>query len=125
MIRGELNAEREAVVPVTVRAVGGREISLQAIIDTGFSGYLTLPPEQVADLELPFVERRAYVLGDNQEREFDVHAVIVNWDGNDRGILTLSSDGPPTVGMALLYGFRLLIDVVDGGEVTVEARSAA
>jgi len=42
MITGVFN-EREARVPLTVRGPNGQSQGVAAIIDTGFSGHLTLP----------------------------------------------------------------------------------
>ena len=37
----------------------------------------------------------------------------------ERDILILETDGGPLIGMALLYGYRVTPDVVDGGPVTI------
>lgn len=42
MITGVFN-DREARVPLVLRGPDGREQGVAAIIDTGFSGHLTLP----------------------------------------------------------------------------------
>lgn len=124
MIRGQVSARREAFVPVRVRGLGDKVMEFQALVDTGFTGSLSLPPEAVAELELPYITMRPFRLAGEIEAEYPEHAAIVEWDGRDRGMTAIASDGPPTIGMALLYGFRLLIDVVDGGEVTIEPRKA-
>ena len=50
----------------------------------------------------------------------DVYDASIEWDGQVRPILVLEADDVPLIGMALLYGSRLTIDVVDGGAVTIE-----
>jgi hypothetical protein len=42
--------------------------------------------------------------------------------GQERVIDVLCSDTQPLVGMSLLKGFRVSIDVVDGGAVRIEPR---
>ena len=54
MISGWVNAFREAVVRLPVQGARGREQAIEAVLDTGFNGYLTLPPELIAELGLPF-----------------------------------------------------------------------
>ena len=53
MIEGVVNRFLEAVVSLRVRGPEGREREIETVIDTGYSGNLTLPPELVAELELP------------------------------------------------------------------------
>ena len=55
MIEGTVNASREAVVPLTVASPAGRMQPIDAVIDTGFNGFLTLPAALVSELRLPFV----------------------------------------------------------------------
>lgn len=122
MIAGQINADREAVIPLVVRSASGQERPLEAVIDTGFTDFLTLPPSLIASLQLPFWEAVEFTLGDGSTVAFATHIAIVVWDGQDREVLVLASEGGPLVGMSLLYGYRVVIDVVDGGIVTVEPR---
>lgn len=122
MILGRVNDHGEPVVPIRVRARDGVDWEVSAVIDTGFSGYLTLPPELIAELDLPFANRRVLTLPDRQTHEFDAYGTIVVWDGEERGIVALSSRGPATIGIALLRGCRLSLDLNEEGAVTIETR---
>lgn len=42
MIKGAVNANREARLRLTVRGLSGQEREIEAVIDTGFNGFLTL-----------------------------------------------------------------------------------
>ena len=44
MITGMVNANREAAIRLLVRGPQGHQREIEAIIDTGFTGFLTLPP---------------------------------------------------------------------------------
>lgn len=72
MITGHVNEFGEAVVTVTVVGSSSQR-EIEAVIDTGFNGSLTLPPSLVEDLELPFRRRDRAVLGDGSETFFDTH----------------------------------------------------
>ncbi|WP_245911815.1 hypothetical protein [Brunnivagina elsteri] len=45
MIHGRL-IDRKAIVPVIFRLPQQPDFSLNFVVDTGFNGYLTLPPKQ-------------------------------------------------------------------------------
>jgi clan AA aspartic protease len=95
---------------------------MDIVVDTGFTGYLTLPPSQIIALQLPFQQRQTYTLGDGTDVQFDVYLATVLWDGRDRDVAVLATEGAALTGMRMLRGYRLLIDVIDGGEVLIEAR---
>ena len=121
MIYGEVNANQEAIIPLQVRGQNGRTEKINAALDTGFTGFLTLPPALVTALRLPFRETSEFTLGDGNNVAFNVHVVTALWDGQEREVFVLAAEGGPLVGMSLLYGFRLTVDVVDGGVVTIKA----
>lgn len=61
------------------------------------------------------------LLADGSEAVLDVYEVVVDWDGHRHRVPADSADIDPLVGMSLLRGYRLRIDVMAGGNVTVEA----
>jgi clan AA aspartic protease len=123
MITGKIDAFRQAVIPLQIRGQDGPPRDLTATIDTGFSGFLTLPPTVITALQLPFDRTEIYTLGDSREVAFDLYRAVVHWDGQNRDIFVLATDCNPLVGMAILHGYTLFLDVIDGGEVRIEARS--
>ena len=122
MISGQINSNIEAVISVPIRDNDGQICTCQAVIDTGFSGYLTLPLSLVSTLQLPIIETRAFTLGDNQRVDFDLYSATIVWDGDVREILALASEAFPLVGMSLLKVFHLSMDIIDGGEVSLVSR---
>jgi predicted aspartyl protease len=77
MIVGVVNRENEAVIQVTVRGPLGRDATVAAIIDTGFGGALTLPPDLVEALQLPVRREATAILGDGSETDFTIHRATV------------------------------------------------
>ena len=57
MISGIVNAYHEATIRLTVRGTDGREQEVEAILDTGFNGSLTLPADIIAALGLAWRTR--------------------------------------------------------------------
>jgi predicted aspartyl protease len=59
LITGTVNVRREATIPLAVLGASPLEREIVAIIDTGFDGYLTLPPGTITDLRLAWLGRPA------------------------------------------------------------------
>src|SRR3954469_1913152 len=116
---GTVNALREAVLRLVVLGPGGREREVEVVIDTGYNGSLILPPYLVAELGLPFRIRSSATLGDGSTGLFDVHDGTVHWNGKSRRIAVDVADSEPLLGMALLYGYELTIQVVEGGDLSI------
>jgi clan AA aspartic protease len=121
MMAGVVNAAREAVLSVTVRGPGGGGQDIEAAIDTGFTGSLTLPPALIAALALPWQGYGRAVLADGSTSLFDVHEATVIWDGQPCRVPASAIDVMPLVGMSLMDGFELNIQVRAGGNVTLVA----
>ena len=123
MIQGTVNASYEPVVPLSLRGATGQTLEVEAVIDTGYNGLQTLPSSTVTELGLP---RRGYgeaSLADGSIVEFDVYGVTVLWDGQPRYIDADEADSTPLVGMLLMDGHNLSIDVEDGGRVVIQAKA--
>jgi clan AA aspartic protease len=121
MILGVVNIRREATIRLPVRDTTGREHEIEAILDTGFNGYLTLPPAIVNTLGLPWRTRSLVMLANGAEELCDIYAATVIWEGRLRDILVEEAETDPLVGMALLYGHDVRMQVVEGGNVVIEA----
>ncbi len=122
MITGSVNANNEAVVCLWLEGPDGQEQKLDFIIDTGFNGSLTLPPSVVEALGLRRVGRGRAVLANGLKQQFDICEVTIFWDGKRRHVETDSLRNAPLVGMTMLRGHKLLIEVEDGGRVSIEAQ---
>ena len=121
MITGVVNAHREATIRLLLQAADGQDQEIEAILDTGFNGSLTLPPAVIAALGLPWRTRGLVILANGTEDQCDIYAAAVLWDGVPRNILVEAADTDPLVGMALLYGHDVRMQVVEGGSIIIEA----
>ena len=120
MIIGTVNADREAIIRLRVVVTGGLDQNIDAVIDTGFTGFLTLPTALIATLGLPFHSRQQVILGDGNVHSLNVHTGMLDWDGQLRRIEIDTANTTPLVGMAMMYGYKLTVEDVDGGNVTIE-----
>ena len=121
MIHGVVNLRREATLPLVVGNSSGQREVIDTIIDTGFDGFLSLPSEIIVRLGLPWTISNPATLGDGSEVLFDFYTATVIWDGQYCQIDIAESETEPLLGMAMLYGYRLQIDNVEGGSVKIEA----
>ena len=103
----------------------GRPQSAEVVLDTGFTGYLTLPSESISQLGLPSVGQRTFELANGEFFDFQVYLGSVSWQGRPSDVLVLQSDSVPLLGMALLWGSRVTMDALDDGEVVIEDLSTA
>lgn len=93
------------------------------LVDTGFTGHLTLPPASVDALSLPFVGSVESVLVDGSLVLEDFCTARVLWHGEERPVRILVVEATPLLGMALLSGSELRARVEEGGYVLVEKLS--
>ncbi|MBF2088299.1 MAG: clan AA aspartic protease [Synechococcales cyanobacterium K44_A2020_017] len=121
MMQGVVTLRREATLTVVVGNSNQQLQAIETVIDTGFTGFLSLPSAIIATLNLPWSASDIVTLGDGSETLFDLYTAIVIWDGQYRDIYIAESETEPLLGMAMLYGYRLQVDAVEGGIVKIEA----
>jgi clan AA aspartic protease len=119
MIAGAVR-DREARIRLQIQNASGQAEDIDAVIDTGFTSYLTLPPAIISSLGLRWMSTARGVLGDGSECLFDVFEAVVVWDVSERTILVDEADVDPLLGMSLLDGYELKIQVRSGGKVTIK-----
>src|SRR5690348_16355713 len=104
MISGTVDG-REARIRLKVTGPR-RERILEAVVDTGYTASLTLPPAMIAHLGLKWQSVGRCVLADGSECLFDVYEANVIWDGKVRRVRVDEADTVPLVGMSLLDGYE-------------------
>src|SRR6266508_2483985 len=109
-----------ALVRLGLQTPNSQHHDIDFVLDTGFAGYLTLPPSVISALALSFVYRIPASLADGSRILIRVYESTVLWDGNMRSIEVLATSGEPLLGTSLLDGHEVSIQFTDGGLVTVE-----
>ncbi len=114
MIEGKVSADREAIMDIIVVGQDGKESVFNGVVDTGFTGWLTLPPHVIRDLGLVYRKKGSALLADGSQVLYDVYEGTVIWDGQRANILIGEADSEPLIGMTLMYGYELVLPIIDG-----------
>ena len=123
MIRGEVarnsDGGLEAWITVSVMDAYGELQQYEVIVDTGFTGWLTLPEAEIRRLGLVRAGSRYSIIASGNQEEFEYCETSVLWHGQLRAIEFFQSIDQPLLGMELLEGSRVSVDAWDGGDVTI------
>ena len=128
MIRGRVRPSRadgsglEAWVEIAIAGDDGVLRTLTAIVDTGFTGWLTVPSSVMLEPGLIPSGNVQSTMANGLEAESVFCAAIVEWHGNAMDVLVDIMDNNPLIGTDLLADSRLIIDWWDGGDVVIEER---
>ncbi|NCS22686.1 MAG: clan AA aspartic protease [Microcystis aeruginosa G11-06] len=111
MIAGIVNADFEAIISLSICDSEGNIYAQDAIVDTGFNGWLSLPPDLIDQLNLKWKRRGRAILGEI-------------WDGDYLTIPIDEADSEPLVGMLLMEGYQLTVQVFEEGRVEIRKVTA-
>ncbi|MBD2325692.1 clan AA aspartic protease [Alkalinema sp. FACHB-956] len=119
MISGYVNANREAIIQVAIVGSSKQLKSVRAIIDTGFTGDLTLPRDVIDELGFTLRGFQRVILGDGSVQYFEMFVGIVIWDGQMRDAEINAAETDSLVGMGLLEDYKLEVEGRPNGEVRI------
>ena len=120
MIRGKVNERGQALVAVEALDRDGWFQPLEFVLDTGFTGDLLLSADAIQRLAVvPHNEINA-ALADGQGVQLRGWLGSILWHDQMRRVIIAQADGEPLLGMRLLRGSRVTLDVRLDGDVTIE-----
>jgi len=122
MLTGIVTAGLQATIELEVLGSSGGSHRVEVVIDTGFDGELILPRTVVAALGLTPQGTYHARLADGRHVVLDYYEASIMWHGRPRTVRVLQSGVVALLGMELLQGSRLILDVVPVGSVTIEER---
>jgi clan AA aspartic protease len=117
MITGTVNSQLEILINAIVRDSAGTDHEIQTLLDTGFTGSLTLPAAMISALGLRWRMRDMATLANGEVEQLDVYSAKVIWGGMERRIQVQAIEADPLLGMEMLCGFDLRTRVEAGGHV--------
>ncbi len=127
MLRGRVIARTQNglayLEPRVSISVAGRNRDFnveEVIVDTAFTGWLTLTNATIKRMGLTHYGQRPANQADGHAQMYDIYGGLVSWHGRILPVPVHQSESSPLIGMALLHGCRLSIDAWEGGDVAIE-----
>lgn len=126
MIKGWVRASRddgtglEVCAALDIVGSNGVRRSLDVVVDTGFTGLMTLTETIVSDLGLTYMGNRSVTLADGETRMTRTYRAELLWHGQPLDVRAYMMGDRPMIGTGLLSPCRLSIDLWEGGSVIIE-----
>ena len=119
-MEGYVSADRlEPRITVNILDYRGTVVPIEVVVDTGFTGYLTLPIETINALRLERTRHRTMRLADGRPRRLPAYLAQVIWHGNPVTVSAPVVSGAPLIGMSLLWNSDVTIAARENGRVTI------
>ena len=83
---------------------------VEAIIDTGFTGEIKVPPQMIDDLGLKVTHTQQVTLGDSRKVDFLASVAYVSLDGIKNLVNVLVAPGDVLIGVELLQKFKMVLN---------------
>ncbi len=112
---------RDKFARLTLPLPGQEEpLTVEFILDTGFKGYLSLPQAAINALDAVYLGDRPVAFADGVIRTRPFYQIMLEWQEETHPIEIIALDGKPLLGVELIEGSILQVEMRDGGEVSVE-----
>jgi len=118
-MEGTVSPELELTVRLTLVGVNNREEEIDAQIDTGFNGDLSLPKLLLDSLRWPYKHEQGVELGDASKTTVKIYREIVLWNHNPRLVSVVAAESTPFIGTAMLSGNELKVEFKRGGKISI------
>jgi clan AA aspartic protease len=118
MMRGSVTDSLEAALTISLRH-SHKEMTCTAILDTGITGFLTLPEDMIQTLGLDWLGREEAMLADGRTESFDVYRIAILWENAWRTVEVQAANVSPLLGMSLLEGHEIILKVIKNGELRI------
>ncbi len=116
---GRVNVDLQAWLTVEIVTPSGQPRPIEVALDTGFNGQIALPAITIQRLELSEESSRLAITATGDRVRLTTYYSTMMWHGEPRIIEVVEADSEPLLGMELLLGNRVTLDVLEGGPVTI------
>ena len=121
-LTGQITAKLKPTLTLSVQGFAGDLSNKDFLIDTGCNLELVLPAVEIAVLGWPLVEYAQITQADGTSVDIDLHAGILIMGDLARPILAAALGTQPIIGMELLQGWQLCLDIIapNEGEIRLQ-----
>ena len=119
ILRGNVNSDLEPRLNLRLRGQDGLVYVVDALVDTGYSGEISLPVSVAKQLGSVQGLGGRIVLADGTSITYDSYNVDFEWLGSHRRVTASAMGDDVVIGMNLLSGHALMIEATVGGAVTI------
>ena len=116
---GRVNGDLQAWLTIEIVTPNGQPRPIEVALDTGFNGQIALPAITIQRLELSEESSRLAITATGDRVRLTTYFSTMMWHGEPRIIEVVEADSEPLLGMELLLGNRVTLDVLEGGPVTI------
>ena len=120
MMRGKVNQSGQPRVAVEMLGRDGWFRPVDFVLDTGFGGDLLLAPDTLQQLEVIEDNQIDGALATGQSIMLRSWRGTALWHDRPVGVVILEAGGEPLLGMNLLRGSRVTLDVLVDGDVAID-----
>ena len=121
MIRGRISEDGEAIiVPMAITDSDGRLWPLETVLDTGFVGDLSLPSIAIRRLGLVRAGSLNFILANGEAVRLRTYHARALWHDRLLDIEVTETGDVPLIGVRMLRGSRVTMDMLPCGEVIIE-----
>ena len=115
----ERNESLFPVIAIDVLDRNSQPRRIYAVIDTGFTGEILLPPRIIQTIKTELHDDIIVEIADGNILSTSTYLGTISWHGTHRRVRIIEADGYPLIGMNLLRGSTVNIQTVDGGAVHI------
>ena len=108
-----------ALLPVIICPPEKPNITIEFVIDTGFTGLMTLPSEIVSSLKLPYMNRISAQLADASFVDIPYYSANIIWNDEEKEVRVLATGERPLLGTSLLDANALWAEFQEEGKVII------
>ena len=119
MIGGRVTTGGKAIVRLDFLDSNGTSHTIPMVLDTGFTGHVSLPERYVDRLGLAMRTSTQGHLANGEFIEIPTGFATIIWRNDHRQIRVLQLGTEPLVGMSFLWNHRITIDAVPTGAVSI------
>lgn len=116
-IIGRVNRYKDIVVHFSIVS-DEAEHSVEALLDTGFNGFVALPDAVVSEHNLLLLGREKVMLADGTSRIARKYEARIRFAGKTRRVEVVEA-GEPLVGMSMLWMYAIHISCMLDGDVNL------